>query len=276
MRVIAALNRTAVAVIVLAAVTLGLPAPAGADPAGLEVRGSTTASTLLDKTATALCPAGKVASGGGGYLTASPGANGLVALDRLEPLAGGAGFRAGMRNVGVPPSWQLTAQAVCVPPPSGYQIVAVTGVVEDEYVTADCGQKMVIGMGGRINNGNGDVVLDQVVPSFTLDTVTVRGVRVKGTDLFGWTVTAFAICANSVPGIERIHLATFYSADDNKTVVTGCPAGKALYSAGGDVDAADGAAFLSGIHIAPTDTVHVWADGDDASWRVHAYGICGS
>ncbi|MFD2767525.1 hypothetical protein [Micromonospora eburnea] len=62
-------------------------------------------------------------------------------------------------------------------------------------VTASCGTKKVVGVGGRINGGAGDVVLDQVVPSFDLASVTVRAVAVQSTAPAGWNATSFALCA---------------------------------------------------------------------------------
>ena len=268
--------RVGCAVAVLAGVGFGWPAPAAADPAGLAVVGVTSASNNANKVMTAFCPAGTVVTGGGGYLTTSPAAAGHVGLIRLEPLAGGGGFTAAMRVTdGFGGNWAMTSKAACVTPPAGYQVVATTGLVEQEYVTADCLGKTVIGMGGRINNGMNSVVLDQVVPSFGLSTVTVRGVPVAGTNPVGWTVTAYAVCATQPAGVERLALIGAASGNDHQFQVVSCPAGKALYSAGADINGANGAALLSGVNIAPDDTVRVWADGSDPNWSVSAYGVCG-
>jgi len=259
------------------ATAVGWASPAAADPAGLEVVGVTTVSNAFNKTASVFCPQGKVATGGGTYLTQSASAQGLVAVDRLEPLANGVGFAGRISNIGVPPAWRMTVQAVCVTPPAGYQIVRVDGAINEEYVTATCPtQKTVIGGGGRINSGTGEVILDQVVPSFTLSSVTSRGVTVDGTPPPDWSVTTWAVCATNPAGVERITFNSGSSGDDHKSVSWSCPAGKALYSGGFDINGANGDVFLSGLNIGPTDRVHVWADGSEPNWSLAAYGVCGS
>jgi len=258
-------------------------APALADPAGLVLTGANSVENSSDKLVTALCPTGKVVSGGGGYLVANPAARGRVALDRLEPLASGAGFTAVMREAGPTDylgDWALTAKAHCVTQPAGYQVVAVTGPAEEQYVTASCGTKRVIGMGGRVNGGGGgDVVLDQVVPSFDLKSVTVRGFPVPNSQTNGWTVTSFAVCATAPPVLTRLTLATVSSSDADQSVSTSCPAGQALYSLGADIQAANGEVLLTGVNNGPADVVRVWANeyagGWSGNWTIRAYGICG-
>ncbi|MEV7231904.1 hypothetical protein AB0M79_33595 [Polymorphospora sp. NPDC051019] len=275
--------RLAVALVALGTVGVGWTAPASADPAGLVLRGETTQENSSDKSLPVRCPANTVVSGGGAYLTTSPDAGGRVAVDRLEPLADGSGFVATMREAGpvdYTGDWRFTTRAICVSPPAGYQVVAVTGAVGTQYVTASCGTKSVIGMGGRVNGGAGDVVLDQVVPSFDLKSVTARGVAVQGATTPGWSVTAFAVCATGVAGLERLwDVSPSDSTPDNLASVT-CPAGKALYSVGADINAGNGQVLLSGVNIGPEDTVRVWADEDAdglaGNWTVAAYGICGS
>ncbi|MBO4209951.1 hypothetical protein [Micromonospora echinofusca] len=260
----------------------GWAAPAAAEPAGLETSIESTAKNSVDKAITAPCPVGKVVTGGGGYLNTSS-AEGRVGLDRLEPLANGTGFVATMREVGAvdyAEDWQLSALAMCATPPAGYQVVAVTGAVGTEYVTASCGTKSVIGMGGRINSGLGEVVLDQVVPSFDLRSVTTRGVRVQGSALAGWSVTAFAVCANTPAGLERISIQSDNESAQQHQGIVACPAGKSLYGAGADINAGNGQVLLTGVNITTENTVRAWAnedgDGYGGNWSFNAYGICGS
>ena len=265
------------------AVAFGPATPAFADPAGLVLEGETSISNNSDKTIKATCPSGKVVTGGGGYLTLSQAAEAHVALDRLEPAADGSGFTATMRKVdGYGGNWMVTALAICAPAPAGWQVVSSTGANQDQYVTTpSCGAgKSVIGMGGRINGGSGEVVLDDVQPAFDLKTVTVRGVAIPGGADNTWTVTAFAVCANTPPGLERVALVSAYHDDPELTLVKGCPAGKALYGAGAAIGAGNGAVLLNGVNIAPLDTVRTWAHeisgGDPGTWNLTAYGICGS
>ncbi|MGK5440280.1 hypothetical protein ACSNN7_00365 [Micromonospora sp. URMC 105] len=265
-----------------AVATIGIAAPASAAPAGLETVFGTEAGSSLDKTVAASCPAGKVVTGGGGFLTQSAAA-GRVGLERLEPWANGSGFVAAMRETGpvnYTGDWGMTALAQCVPAPAGYQVVAATGAVGAEFVTASCGTKRVIGVGGRINGGFGDVVLDQVVPSSDLKSVTVRAVAVQGTAPTGWSATSFAVCATGPAGLERITATGSSASDPQDTRIVTCPAGKALYSAGADINAGNGQVLLTGVNVTAGVTVRSWAnedaDGFAGSWKLTAYGICGS
>jgi hypothetical protein len=276
--------RAVAAVVFAAAVAgpFGAAGPASADPAGLVVEAETSLSSSADKTIKADCPAGKVVTGGGGYLTTSPDVEGHVALDRLEPAADGSGFTATMREVvDTPDPWRLTALAVCVPAPAGRQVVSATGLNQDDLVTTpSCGTKSVIGMGGRINGGSGEVVLDDIQPSFDLKTVTVRGFPVPGGSDNSWTITAYAVCANTPPGLERVAFNTPSSSASEQTAVQGCPAGKALYGAGAAIGNGNGSVLLTGVNIAPQDTARAWAHeivgGYGNNWTITAYGICGS
>ncbi|MER7266721.1 hypothetical protein ABT344_00180 [Micromonospora carbonacea] len=274
---------TAVASTAAVLATMGWAAPASADPAGLETVGTATAESSADKSAFAACPAGKVVTGGGGYLLAGSSAAGHVGLDRLEPLANGTGFSATMREVGpvnFAGDWGLQTLAQCATAPAGYQVVAATGAVGTEYVTASCGTKKVIGMGGRVNSGLGDVVLDQVVPSSDLTSVTVRAVAVQGTSPAGWSATAIAVCATAPAGLERVVTTGTGASNPSDSAVKACPAGKGLYSAGADINAGNGQVLLTAVNITGGDTVRVRADEDAdgfaGSWSLNGYGICGS
>jgi|GEM_PF-7020472 len=260
--------------------TIGLAAPASAIPAGLVKASVTSAASSFDKTVTAPCPAGTVVTGGGGYLTAPAAPDqGLVALDRLEPLNNGSGFTAGMREVALDPNnWRLTADAMCATPPLGWDVVPLTGPLNTQVVVVGCGTKNVIGVGGRINNGNGDVVLDYVVPSADLKSVTVRGTPVAGKNPINWSVTAFAVCAY-VDDLERITPFVPSSSTSHKSLSASCPAGMGLYSPGAAISPGNGQLFLSLVHAIDLDTFSVAADEDAdgylLNWTLFGYGICG-
>jgi len=267
----------------VAVLAVGPAVPASADPPGLVIEGETTISDSSDKSIKANCPGGTVVTGGGGYLTTSQAAEPFVALDRLEPAGDGTGFTATMREVAVyPGTWRHTALAVCAPEPPGWAVLSNTGANQQQYVTTPtCGTgRNVIGIGGRINGGSGEVILEDLTPSFDLETVTVRGVAIPGGDDDSWTVTAYAVCANTPPGLERIAFPVPQDSSAEKTAVKSCPAGKALYGAGAAVNNGDGNVLLNGVNIAPLDTVRAWAHeitgGYGSNWNLTAYGICGS
>lgn len=257
--------------------TAAVTGPAAANPPGQVKVGATSALNSADKTVTATCPAGTVVTGGGGYVT-NPGEAhwGLVGIDRLEPLNNGTGFVAGMREaLPDPASWKLSAVAMCATAPAGYDVVSATGAANATTVSVSCGTKSVIGVGGKINGGNGDVVLDQVQPSADLKTVTARGVPVAGGGVLPpWTVTTYAVCAN-VTGLSLVSIADPASGDGHKQLLKSCPVGVGLYSAGFTISSGAGAVFLSGLNPFNTQSFSVWADGTDPSWGLTGYGICG-
>lgn len=266
------------AAVVLAAV--GFAGPASADPPGLVKVGTTSAWSSADKTLTVNCPPGTVVTGGGGYLTAPAAPHqGHVALDRLEPLDNGSGFTAAMRVVDAHPlAWRLSTDALCVPQPLGWDVVSTTGPLHTQVVTQGCGSKSVMGVGGRINNGNGDVVLDYVVPSADLKTVTVRGTRVAGKNPLNWSVTAFAVCAYD-DDLQRVSFATPPASNPHVGLNRSCPDGTGLYSVGAAVTPGSGEVFLSVVHAVSTDNFSAAADEDATgylpNWTLTGYGICG-
>jgi hypothetical protein len=175
--------------------------------------------------------------------------------------------------------WQLSTDALCATQPLGWDVVSATGPVETQVVHVGCGTKSVIGVGGRINSGGGDVILDYVVPSADLKTVTVRGTRVAGTNTFGWSVTAFAVCAY-VDGLQRLTPFVTSSSTAHKSLTASCPAGTGLYSVGASISPGSGQAFLSLVHAINVDSLSVAADEDadgyPLNWTLFGYGICGS
>jgi len=265
---------------VIAGITVAAPTPASADPPGIVKAGATSVSNSSDKTLTAHCPPNTVVSGGGGYLTA-PASSGerMVGLDRLEPLNGGTGFTASMREVSPNPNnWRLSTDVTCITAPSGWDVVSFTGPLNTQGVNVGCGTKNVIGVGGRINNGNGDVILDHVVPSADLKTVSVRGTVVAGTAPVNWSVTAIAVCAN-VAGLERITSFVPSSSTAHKSLSQSCDAGDGLYSAGADISPGNGQMFLTMVRTTTVHQYNLVADEDvsgyNLNWVLFGYGICG-
>lgn len=277
------ITRAARVVAILAASALagfGAAAPAAADPPGHVRVGFTTVSNTLDKTVTVACPPGTVVTGGGGYLTApSDLVKGYIALDRLEPHDNGSGFTATLRKA--QPTldpWRMTGEALCATPPPGWDVVPVTGGFSASTVTASCGAKNLIGIGGRINNGGGDVVLDQVVPSSTLRSVTVHGSLIPGRNRTNWSVTAFAVCATV--SAQLITWSNPSSPDPSKSVSMSCANGQALYSIGAAILPGSGLVYLDLVHAIDTDSMS--ARGNKGAgvlpapaWGLMGYGLCG-
>ncbi len=276
----------AAATVTLAAVlaSLGLVSPAAADPAGLVIVKETSNPTSnQSKHTDAVCPDGTIVTGGGGYLTAPGSPLSFAGIIRMQPTFDGSGFWLATQEIAAyGPTWRHTTIAICAPQPPGWEIVSATGGNQVQYVTTPtCGTgRSVIGAGGRINGGVPDVVLEDVVPSSDLKTVTVRGVEIPGSVDNDWSVTAYAICANTPAGLQRVPFATLSDSDSHKSVSGSCPAGKALYGTGVEVAVGNGHVLLSGVNVIGNDQVHVWADeivgGYAGNWTLTAYGICAS
>lgn len=283
-------QRLALAGAIAAAATVPLgPAPAWADPPGLVVLAISTGATSNDKSLTVACPAGKSATGGGGYLNANVAARGFVGLDRLEPLANGSGFVATMRETDTyAGTWSMTAKAICVNTPAGWQRNSTTTAASSFSATATTPAcptgKSVIGTGARVNSGLGEVILDDLVPSADLKTVTARAYRVPGSAHDGWTLTAYAICANTPAGLERVSWDTgAFSSTAHQSVNWNCPDAvtpKGVYSGGYEIFGGNGNVMPSGLNPISTDQVSSWGDefhlGYAGSWNHTVYLICGS
>ncbi|GHJ43354.1 hypothetical protein Cs7R123_06960 [Catellatospora sp. TT07R-123] len=273
------------AVVVLAAAfaPLGAASPAAADPAGLViVKETSNPTSSQSKHTDAECPGGTAVVGGGVYLTAPGSPLGYAGIVRMQPIGESQFWVATQEAAAYGPNWQHTAIAICVPKPAGWEIVSSVGGNQVQYVTTpSCGPgRSVVGAGGRINEGVPDVVLEDVVPSADLKTVTVRGVEIPGSTDDDWSVTAYAVCADTPAGLQRVPFPTSSSSDSHQSVSGSCPAGKALYGTGVEVNAGNGHVLLSGLNAITADKMSAWADeivgGYSGSWSITAYGICGS
>jgi hypothetical protein len=270
-----------------AALLLGImvpPTPASADPPGYEVvQEQSDDDSLPAKSVTALCPAGKVATGGAALASPINSVGGLVGLDRLEPTANG--FIGGQREVppGTAANWRLLVRTVCVDKPAGWQApISGTSALDSnasKSASVGCGGKSLIGFGGRINNGAGRAVLTGIVPSNDLKTVRVTGHEVQAGHPGNWSVTAFAVCADPDPGLSRIGVVQPALAATPQHDIKTCPAGSALLSVGASVTGS-GQTLLSGTNITTTDTARLRADEDadgfGMAWSATVYGICDS
>jgi hypothetical protein len=178
--------------------------------------------------------------------------------------------------------WQLSSEAVCTTPLPGQEIVAnVTAqtVGAGKNISVSCpGAKRVVGAAGEIFNGLGQVLLDDVRPSADLTSVTVNAHVDQSSTTRSWSLTARAICADPLPGLERVS-ATSALDSAPKSATAGCPAGKNLLSAAYDINTFTGEVLLErlGTNEALTEATVAAiedVDGSPYNWSVTAYGIC--
>jgi hypothetical protein len=165
---------------------------------------------------------------------------------------------------------------------AGLQVVSGESDVATSFnkgTTIGCpAGKQVLGAGGDLTGGASQVMMDDITPNAALTQVTVFGAE-DGSGFAGnWTVTAFAICATPVPGLQRV-AATSPTNSSNKGVTASCPVGKRVLGAGGDITGGAGQVLMHEIRpnsALTSVTVHAFEDenGTTANWTLRAYAIC--
>ena len=144
-------------------------------------------------------------------------------------------------------------------------------------VTCPAG-KQVLGAGGDVLNGDGQVIFDDLTPTADLKSVTVKGAEDETGYAPIWTARAAAICATPPPGLQRV-AATSPLNSSNKSVTATCPAGKRVLGTGADINAGNGQVGIDDMTPnAGLTAVTVQAledqNGQAGPWNVVAYAIC--
>ena len=258
---------------------LALTSSASAALVGLERVSPATASTSSNKNITATCPAGKQLLAGGADVT--PG-NGHVLIEDIRPNAALTSLtvKAVEDETGTAATWFVQAFAICGQPPPGLQRVAATSANNsaDKSVSASCpAGKRVLGAGGDINTSNGQILLDGLVPNNTSVALNAREDETGNTA--NWSLTAYAICANPVAGLQRVSAQSPSDSSGSRVKQVNCPAGKQVVGGGGEINSANGQvvadAFFSDVALTSYGAAAFEDDtGNAASWSVTAYAIC--
>jgi hypothetical protein len=226
-----------VGLIVAATVMIAGPASAAVPGLGYYLAQSNTDSTVF-KSVLRTCPAGQVVIGTGFQLS---GAEGSVVLDDLIPtetsvtVSAGEVVGPGEPADGTTLNWSVTGFATCAARPSGYEIVPQTtpfGVSTERHVAAGCpGTKQLIGGGSSLSNGFGQIS----IRSMTLGSGFVNVDAVDDEDGYtgGWSVSAYAICADTLPpGFRSNGGNTVNNSVSPKGVTSDCAFGDRPLSAG--------------------------------------------
>jgi hypothetical protein len=140
--------------------------------------------------------------------------------------------------------------------------------------------KDLIGMGGAVVGGGGNVLIESIVPDLTTETVVVSAREGRWGWSDDWYVKATAVCADqgSVPGR--------YLVDDETSSLTGqpsasadaaCDPGDRLLGAGFELSGAPGRLHLT--TLLPTEDAVIAAGEEDsigtsALWQVKVIGLC--
>ena len=231
------------------------------------------------KTARAQCPAGTRVIGGGGRVNGGQ----HVVITRQQPIHSTLDsfvVSAIEDQVGTAQSWAVQAFAICSVPLPGLEIVSATGAAGSsgfQGKNADCSPgKNVLGVGGRINHGAGQVSLN----TQALFPQRASAGGLEDSDGFGglWSVTTYAVCANlsSVFDSQVVSIQTVADTTARKIFSIDCPAGTNLTG---------GAAFAGSpgavVEVVSPDTTRVQViarfDGTVTpadTWNVVGYAIC--
>ena len=204
------------------------------------------------------------------------------------------GISAALASVGL--LW--TAPAAAVP---GLVLVnsapTSSSSSSSQTATATCGNGLkVFGTGGNITidsgSPGGKVLLHQVYPSPTLDSVTVVAVEDAATGFSGtWHLTAHAICGTPVANMVRVKTSIANDLTATKFGLARCATNSVAYGSGFAIHGAAGSAFATKAVIAqlppnpgPFDpfvgqvTTRVDSDGSTSAsaWGLDTFAICGA
>jgi hypothetical protein len=146
------------------------------------------------------CTAERRLTGVGGEIPI--GANGQVMLDGLIPSSDleSTTVRGIEDGNGTFASWSLRPFALCADPLPGLERVTTTSArtSQNKHATAACDPgKRVIGTGGEIVGGGGEVAIQYMIPDAALTRVHVRGMEDQNGTAGSWSVRAYAVCANA-------------------------------------------------------------------------------
>lgn len=172
--------------------------------------------------------------------------------------------------------------------PGLVRIAAVSASNSNNFrtVTATCpAGKVLTGTGYEINGATGEVVVDDLRPNgSTVTAPTAVTVGAYEADPFAgnWTVTAYAICANPLPGLIRVTAVSDTDLNDFHAATAACPFGKVLTGTGFEMTGITGKGVVddvrpNGSPVSAPNAVTVGAYEVDtflSSWNVRAYGIC--
>jgi hypothetical protein len=281
------LTRVSVTGLLLAGAGLAalLPAgPAAAEPDLTLVTGQSVTDSADSKEAAAACPANTRVLGGGGYIQ---GGGRSVHLTRLQASGGSDTFYAGAtERAAYANNWRVFAYAICGAAPAGLEYISYTEANDDgddsTSATATCSAgKKLLSTGARILNGDGQVLLDDLVPSAALTSVNVKAFEDESGYAGDWTLAAYGVCANPVAGLQRVSDDGTVGASEDEAVGVPCPAGKKAYGMGASIVGGYGEAHFGGLYPSgdlDSATVVTVEDptGQDDNWWSVIYAICGS
>jgi hypothetical protein len=252
---------------------------------------SSGSNSLSPKFATAACPTGKVALGGGAMLLrpASGNITGNVMLRSLIPSTTSYVAEAVEVQAGYAEDWALTTYVVCGNNVPGLDLQVVSKIgdstpsrssegawVNDAQATCPSGKK-VIGAGGVVGGPAGRTSFQQIRPNQQGAFVFVQGVEEAGF-LDSFSVRAFAVCAKPIQGWQIKIDGTDYNSARVQTALASCPTGQQVIGAGLTKGDPHGRARVES--MIPTGQGHVLTVGAISEgrptypWNLASWAVC--
>lgn len=272
----------AVLLMLAGALATGEPAAAAVTAVSIETAFSGSDSTAV-KTVVASCPAGKRILGGGGEIGgASFAGTAHIVMTELRPITSGAGdayqVSASEDQVGEPGNWTLAARAICANPVPGQRIVTFvrpTPPTSDAFqlggATCPSGTNL-IGTGGRVEGGDGQVRLTTAARQFPASTLLTGSEDADGFD-GTWFLIGYAVCVPATPDIQVVKVGSIPETTPVavQTASADCPAGMVVTDAAGE--ATNGRTVMI---VRPFATrVEVFANSvTPTEGLVNAYAVC--
>jgi hypothetical protein len=272
------------AVTALLAASNAVATPAQAVPGLVRVTATSVSDSSSTKARSVVCPTGTKVIGGGGEIL---GGAGQVLLTALEPVSSTNSYlaRGHEDEDGYAGDWQVTVYAMCASSPAGLEYVSRTGAPQSAsvgtYVAVQCPtDKHLVGLGGRTNNGNGEVSLEGIGP-FDPHEVLVPAAEDPNGFAGQWSLTGHVVCASPISGRQTLSASTASDSSGTKAVTVSCPAGKKVHGAG--FNGGGGTVFGRWLvrAVTPNSTltsVTVAAEevdgGTPESWSLTAWAVC--
>ncbi|MET8152050.1 hypothetical protein ACIBSW_40425 [Actinoplanes sp. NPDC049668] len=153
-------------------------------------------------------------------------------------------------------------------------------------ITATCpAGKQLLGTGYEIHDGFGKVVVNSVRPNGSpkqLPTAVTVSAQEGDSTAGNWSVTAYATCANPVPGMVKVSATSASDSEHSHSAEAYCPTGKSPTGFGFHLNGTGGDAhiFVLSNWMARGDErakVGVWARETDpiaGNWTLTAYALC--
>ncbi len=154
---------------------------------------------------------------------------------------------------------------------------SVTGTADFQSVTATCGAgDVLVGAGYQVTGATGEVIVDDFVPTLgPPGSVFVGAYEADPDYLPNWTLTAFAICADPLPGLVLVSDTSISNSID-KSVAVSCPAGTVSLSAAYQVNGATGEVAINFLRptVAGATVSGFEEDLFGLNWTLTAFAIC--